>query len=346
MTGGSFRRAIAVFVLALALAPMVVLAKSMALAVVTDGPLTPLMNLRGRTNESGYLRVSGGAAGSTDGPLTPLANLRGRTDENGYLRVSLSDITGPFYLTQNALGTTSTDGFRLRNQTAAAAGAQQISPRTCWEGQGWKTDATAASQSVVFCMETLPVQGTSAPSGSFILKASINGGAFSTVGTFTSAGAFTSAFTITSGQSIVATNDITYGANSEITEVGRNRIRSVVNGNTRISNNDRSNTFDITLADWGTTSAAESVSVADATVLDGPASGVGILNISIGTDNRLCQFELTGTAAPVEIRDGATICSITKDTATSINVYYETDKYKIQNLRGGTRAIRAVLIGG
>jgi hypothetical protein len=67
----------------------------------TDGPLTPLMNLAGRTDENGYLRISAGAAGATDGPLTPLANLRGRTDESGYLRVSMAgaqSITGPLLL--------------------------------------------------------------------------------------------------------------------------------------------------------------------------------------------------------------------------------------------------------
>ena len=58
--------------------------------LATDGPLTALMNLRVRTDENGYLIVSGAAAGATDGPLTPMSNLRGRTNENGYLRVSLA----------------------------------------------------------------------------------------------------------------------------------------------------------------------------------------------------------------------------------------------------------------
>lgn len=60
----------------------------------TDGPLTPLFNIRGRTDENGYLRVSIGTAGLTDGALTPLSALRGRTDENGYLRVSISGSIG------------------------------------------------------------------------------------------------------------------------------------------------------------------------------------------------------------------------------------------------------------
>ena len=63
------------------------------LAVVvlaTDGPLTPLMQLRGRTDGNGYLLVSGGTYSGADGPLTPLGNLRGRTDQNGYVRVALA----------------------------------------------------------------------------------------------------------------------------------------------------------------------------------------------------------------------------------------------------------------
>lgn len=78
-----------------------------------------------------------------------------------------------------ALGTTSTLGVVAQNTTAAAAGAQQISPGFDWVGQGWKTDATAASQEVRFRSEVLPVQGTSAPSGMWRLGASIAGGALS-----------------------------------------------------------------------------------------------------------------------------------------------------------------------
>lgn len=59
-----------------------------------DGPLTPLMRLRGLTDENGYLRISAGSPGLTDGPMTALANLRGRTDASGYLRVSLVNTAG------------------------------------------------------------------------------------------------------------------------------------------------------------------------------------------------------------------------------------------------------------
>lgn len=78
------------------------------------------------------------------------------------------------------LGTTQTDGagLWLANTTAAAAGAQQISPSLVLEGQGWKTNATAASQSVKYKMDVLPVQGAANPSGTFRLGYSINGAAY------------------------------------------------------------------------------------------------------------------------------------------------------------------------
>lgn len=77
------RRIVAALVLGLVLGTGFVL-------FATDGPLTPFDNLRGRTDENGYLLVSSAAAGATAGPLTPMANIRTRTDENGYLRVALA----------------------------------------------------------------------------------------------------------------------------------------------------------------------------------------------------------------------------------------------------------------
>lgn len=80
----------------------------------------------------------------------------------------------------NSLGTTSTDGVGLyfQNSTAAAAGAQQISPAITLEGQGWKTAATAASQSVAYKMYVTPSQGSTAPSGQLSFYYSINGAAY------------------------------------------------------------------------------------------------------------------------------------------------------------------------
>jgi hypothetical protein len=88
----------------------------------------------------------------------------------------------------NALGVTQdpSKGLLLDNITAAAAGAQQISPAIVWGAQGWKIAATAASQSVKFQAFVLPVQGSSNPTGTWQLQKSINGGGYSNVMSVTS----------------------------------------------------------------------------------------------------------------------------------------------------------------
>lgn len=84
---------------------------------------------------------------------------------------------------KDAIGTTqsNSNGISLTNTTAAAAGSQQISPPIRWRGNGWKTNATAASQTVDFAAWVLPVEGASAPTGTLRYQSSINGGAYSTL---------------------------------------------------------------------------------------------------------------------------------------------------------------------
>ena len=88
----------------------------------------------------------------------------------------------------NAAGTGATPTYRagLVNSTAAAAGAQQWSPCIRWEGQGWKTDATAASQKVEFRVCGVPVEGAASPATTLQFAHAVNGGAFSTVLTLSS----------------------------------------------------------------------------------------------------------------------------------------------------------------
>lgn len=97
-------------------------------------------------------------------------------------RIGIGTITpaSKFDITTNSLGTTQTDtsGILLANTTAAANGAQQISPAIRWRGNGWKTNATAASQTVDFRSYVYTYQGTSAPNGMWFLDASVNGGAY------------------------------------------------------------------------------------------------------------------------------------------------------------------------
>lgn len=68
---------------------------------------------------------------------------------------------GPQNLTLNSLGTTQTDGWELFNTTAAAAGAQQISPSLTFQAQAWNTTVTAASNTILGYLQLFPVQGAS-----------------------------------------------------------------------------------------------------------------------------------------------------------------------------------------
>ena len=82
----------------------------------------------------------------------------------------------------NATGVGATPTYRVElvNSTAAAAGAQQMSPCLVYSGQGWKTDAVAASQNVQWRQCLVPVQGAAAPQSRLDLGYSINAGAFTT----------------------------------------------------------------------------------------------------------------------------------------------------------------------
>lgn len=78
----------------------------------------------------------------------------------------------------SAVGTGQTAGLTLLNSTAATSGNQKYSPMLVLDGRGWKTDATAASQSVSWGLQTRPVQGSANPRGDLVLWSSVNGGSY------------------------------------------------------------------------------------------------------------------------------------------------------------------------
>lgn len=84
-------------------------------------------------------------------------------------------------LVARTMGAASSDliGYYALNSSAAAAGAanQQWSPPFIFEGQGWQT-GTGTSQAVRFRNYVVPVQGTTNPTGYWILERSINNAAY------------------------------------------------------------------------------------------------------------------------------------------------------------------------
>lgn len=84
-------------------------------------------------------------------------------------------------LTPTQAANTSADGLILTDTTAATAANQQYSPRVRWTGQGWKTNATAGSQTVDFIAEVQPVQGAAAPTNLLIFSGQTNAGGYTNI---------------------------------------------------------------------------------------------------------------------------------------------------------------------
>lgn len=134
------------------------------------------------TGTAGAFVVNGGALGTpSSGTVT---NLTGTASININGTVgATTPTTGAFTSLVNSGLQTSTGGSNsatptnlhlLTNTTAATVGVQSASPSVIWTGAGWKTTATAASQPVSYRAYVLPVQGTTAPSASWVLGSDIN----------------------------------------------------------------------------------------------------------------------------------------------------------------------------
>ncbi len=153
---------------------------------------TTTLAKRSATTNGFVLTLSAGLpiwAAPTGGLITASNGLTavGSDVQLGGTLTSAISITGStvntFKLIFNSLATTQINGAGAwyQNTTAAAAGAQQISPSISWEGQGWKTNATAGSQAVSFTSYVIPVQGASNPTATWNLAGSINGGSYGTI---------------------------------------------------------------------------------------------------------------------------------------------------------------------
>jgi hypothetical protein len=131
---------------------------------------------------SGNVLTSNGTTWQSSTPTTGAnpagsgSELQYRSSGSAFGDVNNSSVSGSAITlgAAESLGTTPTALLTVRNTTAAAAGAQQVSPSIVLEGRGWKTNATAESQTVRFRQNVLPVQGTTNPSGTWRLQSEIN----------------------------------------------------------------------------------------------------------------------------------------------------------------------------
>lgn len=130
----------------------------------------------------GTYRTPAGATFANPSASVGLAAVNGsattamRSDAAPALDVTITPTwTGLHTFLKAGIGTAQTDAVFLNNSTAAAVGAQQFSPSLHWAGQGWKTTATAASQTTEFRAFVRPTQGTTNPLGTLVFQSQTNG---------------------------------------------------------------------------------------------------------------------------------------------------------------------------
>lgn len=121
-----------------------------------------VLEVLGQDASTDILRVTG-SGGANRFSVTDAGSISGTLSFSGAQTISLPN-----------LGATSTDGLILTNPTAASSGAQQISPRTRWTGQGFAT-TPAASQTVDWIANLVPVQGAVNPQARLDINYQING---------------------------------------------------------------------------------------------------------------------------------------------------------------------------
>lgn len=103
----------------------------------------------------------------------------------------------------DGLATTPADALLLTNNTAAAVGAQQMSPSLHFSGEGWGT-TLGTSQSIDYRINLLPTQATTA-AGTLQFQSSLNGGSYNNELTLSTGGTLTAQSAIVGG----ATNSAT-----------------------------------------------------------------------------------------------------------------------------------------
>lgn len=154
---------------------------------------TPILSDNPSVLGGGVLNLKDAGSGNTNGSFTfNTTPASGIFSWLGNVGVGVASPSSKLDVTTAGLGVTqtATSGLALVNTTAAAVGAQQISPALRYSGFGWKTTSTAASQAVDFRTYNLPVQGTTNPTALLTTEFSVNGGAYSTVNQQYSDGTF------------------------------------------------------------------------------------------------------------------------------------------------------------
>lgn len=105
---------------------------------------------------------------------------------------------------------------------------------------------------------------------------------------------------------------------------------------------------------WGSTSTTgtlvtnDAQTVANAAVISLGANTVNAVYMISASNGTNAIFTVNGASQVTELvfsYGAGTYYSITKNTASKVNVYWETDAYKLQNLTGSSMTIRLIRLG-
>jgi hypothetical protein len=153
------------------------------------------------SGNTSWVAQSGG--GGTPGGSDTYIQFNDATAFGGNAAFTFNKTTGVITNTIAPAANTSADGIVLADTTAATAANQQYSPRLRFTGRGWKTDATAASQTVDWIVENQPVQGTANPSANLVFSSQINAGGYTSRFVLFSSGGLSLGSTTDPGSGII-----------------------------------------------------------------------------------------------------------------------------------------------
>lgn len=218
-------------------------------------------------------------------------------EANNRLGINIASPTSPIQLVNNSwIGTTQTltTGITVENTTAAANGAQQLSPGVRLSSKGFAS-TSGTSRDVSFIIQVLPAQGTANPTWSLQILSSINGGALSTsLLSISNLGVVTtgSSFSVWTSWSLSSTGTVAIAntVNSVTADIG--------SGNTTTGN-----TATITIGSWGSSGSTKSVT------LGSNVSGVTSTVALMGTTTTTWDIKLWTAGNGLYVKEGTNATS-------------------------------------
>jgi hypothetical protein len=228
---------------------------------------------------SGYSSVSGfsgysGSGGGAPGSPTTSIQYNNAGAFGGSANYTWTNASNLVTLTGAPASNTVADGLLVTDTTAATAANQQYSPAIHFTGQGWKTTATAASQTVDWRAYVVPVQGAANPTSQFTFDNQVN------------AGGYTNAIILDSSGNIILSNLTGVRSYNGISNVGvcfsNGRVRIHNSSNTMVEDFNDSG-FELASSQTVVWNTSPGVSAADTGLARNAAGVVEVNNATIGS---------------------------------------------------------------